>query len=139
MWGIIVFIFGMVALVKGQFYLTRNRVVGRAAARVIGLLLMLPLPMHYLARFLLGGLEGKPGARGEEETVESILVSIAAFWIPIFLALGIAVMKAERVKKKNLPPEQPYFDDRGSASSSPPTSVTKEDRIRPPEDKGLHK
>jgi len=135
MWGIIVFIFGVAALVKGQFYLTRNRVVGRTPARVIGLLLMLPLPLHFLTRFLWELILGAPEVRGELGIGD--LVTIASIWIPIFLALGIAIVKAQPVKKRKLPPDQPYFDEKGIASSSLPDGGRKEDRIRPPDDEGL--
>jgi hypothetical protein len=47
-------IMGILALVRGKISLTRNRVVTGTPARVIGVVLVLPLPLALVSGFVLG-------------------------------------------------------------------------------------
>jgi hypothetical protein len=47
-------VFGIIALVKGEFYLTRNRVVRAVPARIIGVTPLLPLPLQIVVGAFLG-------------------------------------------------------------------------------------
>jgi hypothetical protein len=47
MCDIILFIFGLFAVITGKFYLTRKLIVQGMAARIVGILLMLPMPINF--------------------------------------------------------------------------------------------
>jgi hypothetical protein len=56
--GLISFIFGLIALIRGEFSLTRSRVVRSGPARIIGALLLLPLLLGTVGAFALGAVYG---------------------------------------------------------------------------------
>jgi hypothetical protein len=51
---IIFAVFGIIALIKGEFYLTRDRVVRAVPARIIGVILLLPFPLAFMVGAALG-------------------------------------------------------------------------------------
>jgi hypothetical protein len=52
--GLGMLIFGIIALVRGQFTLTRTKVVSGVPARIIGFILLLPLPLMLASGLLIG-------------------------------------------------------------------------------------
>src|SRR5437879_1799730 len=48
-------IFGIIALITGKFTLTRNKVVYGVPARIIGVIMILPLPLGLLVAFVIIG------------------------------------------------------------------------------------
>ena len=69
---VILLILGIIVLIKGQVMLTRTKEVRGTPARVIGVLLILPLPLGFLAGLLLGAFyvaQGKPVTESEIQGV----------------------------------------------------------------------
>jgi hypothetical protein len=107
-----VFIVGIVLLVRGTINLTPSRVVRGAPARVIGVLLMLPLVLgqgsEAVYGFAIGAQRGFERAKqgkqfGPEDAAElkknvvgpAIAINVVGTMLPLLVALGIAVAKAE--------------------------------------------
>jgi hypothetical protein len=103
-------IFGIIALVTGKFSLTRSRVVQGTAARIVGAVLVLPLPLGLLVGVVMGvGLginAAKQGKQGLDQAelaklqpkitiIEGSLIAVC-----FFTALGIALATAKPPKKK---------------------------------------
>src|SRR5687767_5249675 len=82
MWTLILFIAGIVTLCTGKFQLGKNRTVVGAPARIVGLLLMMPLTLGFLIGFLIGF---RAGIRGEEPpdvaTFAPIELGLLAFFL----------------------------------------------------------
>src|SRR5215831_9803459 len=71
---------GLIALITGKFRLSKSRIIEGAAARVAGLVLMVPLPLSYAIGFAIGYLAVLQGKR----------LDVAQWRGPlIFLDLGI--------------------------------------------------
>jgi hypothetical protein len=103
------FVFGIIALVKGSFNLTRSRVVQKVPARVIGAILLLPFPAFVLIPIVVGIVKGaEVAAKGKEFTFQDamnvqgpILIANAVIVaVCLLAALGIAIATARPAKPK---------------------------------------
>ena len=54
-------IFGIIALATGEFKLTRKRVVTGDSARMVGVMLVLPLPLSLAAGLAMGAMFRRAG------------------------------------------------------------------------------
>jgi hypothetical protein len=114
---IAMFVFGVIALVKGSFSLSRSRVVKDVPARVIGAVLLLPLPVGQGIGFLWGLAIGmEKGAKGQQVTAEDIrpiektltIINVAVASVCLVAAVAIAVATAQPAKKKRRRAERVY-------------------------------
>jgi hypothetical protein len=114
MCGIIMLIFGIVALAKGSFSLTRGRVVKGIPARMVGLLLVLPFPISFGAGLALGVYAVSTGMPEQQvHDIANVLGVVIAFGF-LIAALVTAFVFATPVE-----PKRPRFaeedeDDYGS-------------------------
>jgi hypothetical protein len=97
------FVFGLLALVRGRFTLSFHRAVFGANARIIGVVLMLPLPLVFGFSYVLiksAGPEQDPTAQELERLarLESRLTLIC-----LLTALGIAALAAKRISGGKTP------------------------------------
>jgi hypothetical protein len=111
MCGIAMLIFGIIAFVKGEFKLTRNRVVRRGPAYAIGAMLILPLPLSFGVGLVYGAMLT---ARHEQLDVKQLSEKLAPIELGIdvfclLVALTIAAVTAKPVRKRR-PVEDDYED-----------------------------
>jgi hypothetical protein len=110
---LICLIFGIIALVKGEFKLSANRVVRSGPARLIGVLLLLPLLFGTGGEAVFGGLlaaraiqQGKQfdpqDVKGATPTL--LLIHGLGGGLPLLIALIVALATAS-------PPRRPRRDD----------------------------
>jgi hypothetical protein len=84
---------GILALIKGKFTLTKNRVVEGAMARVIGLVMVLPIPLAIAAGVMVGfalTLQGKPIEEKELRTtlaIVEVVIVLACLLLAVILSL----------------------------------------------------
>src|SRR5262245_22776967 len=71
-------VWGLVALFRGEFQLNPTRVVKGVAARLIGLLLLLPLPVSFAIGFLIGLSVASEGRRFDPAAWRLTLVAVEA-------------------------------------------------------------
>jgi hypothetical protein len=113
--GIILLVFGILTLAQGKFLLTRGRVVKGGPAYAIGVLLLLPLPLSFLAGLALGAILAARGEPVNTRQIENIaaFIGIGILVLCVGSAIIIAVAKAEPIERKR-PPYQPEedYDDR---------------------------
>jgi hypothetical protein len=152
---IVMLIFGIIALVRGKFSLTRKRIVEGVPARIIGVFLILPLPLSLIAGLAFGAgflAVGKPVEGKELETIGRI-VEFAIVAVCFLTALGIAMATAHPPRPKrradddfyddNFPPERrerrdddlmgPFGDrsrDEGHVEEPPRRRQPPDDRFR---------
>ena len=99
-------VWGMIALVSGKLTLSKDKVVTGAMARIIGLLLMVPLPLMLCVGVLYGVNRVMNGQQfGNEETLFITLIEfvvVGAFWA---MAIGLAFACASK------PPRRRWWED----------------------------
>lgn len=101
-------IFGLVALVRGKFTLSKSKVVEGAAARLLGLLALTPLPLALAVVFLYvaASAPGNPEKFAEDNKLTialieaGVVIGIAVLVFGIGAALGKDPAEARRRKKK---------------------------------------
>jgi hypothetical protein len=88
---------GIITLAKGKFTLTKSRVVQGGAARLAGVVMVLPLPLAFAVGFVIGfdrGVHGKPVDLKElQGTLAVVELSIVA--VCFLVALGIGLVCAQ--------------------------------------------
>jgi hypothetical protein len=90
-------IFGIISLVTGKFTLTRNKVVYGTPARMVGLILVMPLPILVIVGVMLGfGLlaQGKQLTEAEMKQLTTTGMIIGAVVILACFVAAIAVAAA---------------------------------------------
>jgi hypothetical protein len=98
---IIMLIFGIITLVRGRFLLTRVKEVRGWPARIIGVFLVAPFPISFLAGIVLAAVFLALGKDVESPDFK-LSVQIAGFAVVIicFLAaIGIAMTYSEPIRK----------------------------------------
>ncbi len=103
---IFMLVFGIMALVTGKFTLTRARVVTGVPARVVGAILVLPLPLALVMGFLLGAVlvaQGKQITRDEVQKYAAPL-ELGIILICMLTAVIVAAITAHPPQKKGPPP-----------------------------------
>jgi hypothetical protein len=127
-------IFGILALVNGEFKLTRTRVVGGTPARIIGGILLLPLPMTFGLAVLLGLALAMRGDTIDEKQIQAAgnVLSVGVLVFCLILAIGIAIFTAKPVK-----PPNPFTFDRDFDGERRPEIEPPDDfEPRPPDSRG---
>jgi len=122
------FVMGIVALVKGKIAFTKNLVVRGAMARMIGVVLMLPLPLTFSITFAIGFVMAANGRSQHEIAVRAAriatIVEFGVFIACALLAVILGAIAPKRPAKRKLPED---FEDESYPSDAP------DDRgIRPP-------
>jgi hypothetical protein len=106
---------GIIAVVTGKFTLTRNKVVRGAPARIVGVLLMVPLPVAiFFSIVVLGALLVRGGFDPTNPTNVPIglrLIEPAIFVIFFTAALIIAAVHAEPPEPKRRRVREDEEDD----------------------------
>ncbi len=115
-------IFGIIALVKGEFKLSANRVVRSGPARIIGALLLIPFVIGVGGEVLIGGAAGLNAAQQgkqfdakdfQEKNVTTIVViHVIGSAIPLLIALCIALATAGPPARRRRFDEDDDDDDR---------------------------
>jgi hypothetical protein len=84
-------IFGLIALVKGKFSLTRTKTVEGVPARIVGLMLMMPLPAALMAGLAMGTWYAAQGRMPDENEVRETMRGVAVGIVLFFLALALII------------------------------------------------
>jgi hypothetical protein len=94
-------VFGIITLVRGRFLLTRAKEVRGWPARLIGVVLLLPFPLAFLAGIVLGAIFVVQGQDVQGKDLELVTRGVGrAIVVLCFLtAIGIAVAYAQPVRK----------------------------------------
>jgi hypothetical protein len=158
---IAMFVFGIIALVKGKFALTGSRIVDNVPARIIGVILILPLAMGLLALLIILLFFGAQfTANGEQFSIQSTMslsgplavVNVGLTIISLLTAFGIAIgtSKSRKSKRRRLRDgeDDEDYDDRprrrrddDQDEDEPPRQRRRDDeddeppRRRPPDDR----
>ena len=106
------FVFGILALVRGQFTLTRNRVVQGGSARAIGVLLLFPLILgqggevvYAAIWFAQHGMNANQGGFNignvpDELRTAALIINLVGAGVPLLAALIIALATAKPLPRK---------------------------------------
>ena len=109
-----IFIFGIITLVKGNFTLSRSRVIQGAPARVVGALLLVPLIVGQGGELIMGMMWGiEKGMKGEalnfqdavkEATkdiqTKALILNAFAVSVPLLVVMVIALSTARPPTKR---------------------------------------
>jgi hypothetical protein len=82
-------VMGVIALIKGEIKLTRNKVVHRHAARLIGLVMIAPLPTQLFVGIVWGVILGLQGL--DPESIQERILS-SAILVDLGITLGCALL-----------------------------------------------
>lgn len=130
---ILMLIFGIIALIRGRFLLTRAKEVRGWPARIIGVLLIMPFPMSFIAGMVLGAVFMALGKSidGQEFKSAAMILGFATVALCFFSAIGVAFFLAEPIRKERPPQEDlaipADYDERfepGSLDSSKSRGIT---------------
>jgi hypothetical protein len=120
-----ILVFGLIALIKGEFKLSANRVVSGGAARVVGALLLLSLALGpggaFMYGFVVGANKGMQMAKQgkqqfnqadkaaleEEIRTPAIIITLAGTAVPLVAALIVAIAASAPVRR----PVRDDFED----------------------------
>jgi hypothetical protein len=99
---IVMLIFGIITLIRGRFLLTRAKEVRGWPARIIGILVIAPLPICFMFGLVLGAFLATMGKSFDDNDIRpSIQIVDVAIVASCFLsAIGIAIYFAEPIGKK---------------------------------------
>jgi hypothetical protein len=88
---------GIIALVKGSLRLSGKHVVEGISARLMGLILLLPLPLAFAVGFLIGFGEGLQGKPVQAQELQGTLTGVEVIIVVVCLmgALGIGFASAQ--------------------------------------------
>jgi hypothetical protein len=97
MCNIIMLIFGIIALVKGSFSLTGNKVVSGLPARIIGVILIMPLPISLGVGFIYGLTMAATGQNVRQDSVQgaAIVIELSIMAVCLVAALIVAFANAK--------------------------------------------
>lgn len=112
-------VMGILALVRGKIGLTPNRYVYGLPARIIGVILMLPLPLAFGGGLILGIILAAQGKPVDPKNLESTAAIMA---ISILVAVGLAVVIIGALTAKPLPPkvQRPPADEENPPAGNHP-------------------
>jgi hypothetical protein len=109
-------VFGVIAVVKGKFTLSRGKVCEGISARIVGILLILTPVFAFAASFVYGIIVGvgmvQAGTteltkeRQSEIQFTSIVISLGILIAMFVVAMTVAFMTAKPAKRKPLPPDE---------------------------------
>jgi hypothetical protein len=145
-------IFGLFIMIKGQVMLTYTKEVRGMPARLIGLLLILPLPLQLLAGSLVGVVYLMLGRTIQQSELQSIaaILTVAVIAFCVLSAIAIAVAYSQPIaKRRRGGDEEPvnlsdhyrehFQAPQGPRPASDPDGITRTDEppppVAPPEDR----
>jgi uncharacterized membrane-anchored protein len=136
--SIAMLIFGIIALVRGQFTLTRTKVVSGVPARVIGVILLLPLPMMLVGGMLIGVFYAMQGKQPRPEDIQgpAVLLEVGVVLGSMLIAVVIGLATAGPPQRRRLPFElEEEYDRRFHEDDYVGGDRPDPDGLRPPEDR----
>jgi hypothetical protein len=112
MCGIAMFVFGIIAFVKGEFKLTRNRVVRRGPAYAIGALLILPFPLSFAIGFAYGVMAraGHQQLDVKQLQEKTAPIEVGLDVVCLLAALIIAAVTAQPVRRRRPAPVEDEYE-----------------------------
>jgi hypothetical protein len=114
-------VFGIVTIALGRFTLTKTSVVRGAPARIIGVMMILPLPLTFLVALPILVVLLSRGAETGTVRVLGFVVQVGVLLVCFALGLLVALGNAQPVDK---PQDRPDGEDRRARRESP------DDRLR---------
>jgi hypothetical protein len=110
---IIMLIFGIIALIRGRFLLTRVKEVRGWPARIIGVLLILPFPLGFLLGMVLGAIFLAMGKEigGKDFTLAAQIVGFVVVVICFLAAIVVAMIFAQPIRKYRPEPIETALPD----------------------------
>ena len=134
--AIAMLVFGIIALVRGQFTLTRNKVVTGVPARIIGFILLLPLPLMLASGLLIGIVFGIQGKQPRMQDIQgtAVLLEIGIILGRMLIAVVIAAVTARPPKRRRMPDDLDEDYDRRFREEDRRDDRPDRDAPRPPED-----
>ncbi len=94
-------VFGIFALVKGRFSVSRSKVVAGTAARVMGVLALLPIPLAIVVHTLYAAASIRSGTEMDRAAAQDVDGAITIGVVVLLLVVGIALGKPKQ------PPQLP--------------------------------
>ncbi|MBT8339336.1 MAG: hypothetical protein HKP58_04160 [Desulfatitalea sp.] len=90
-------IYGVMALIKGQFSIGKGKKVQGSSARVLGIISLLPMPLSAMAGFVIGFLNPDAEAAGQMKwTIVGVEVSILAGIVVVLMLLANKFYKRQK-------------------------------------------
>jgi len=99
MCDIIMLIFGIIALVRGRFLLTRAKEVRGLPARIIGIVLMIPLPLSFVVGLALGAVMASQGKSVDDLRMAGSILGVTITGLCLIGVIVIAAVTARPVVK----------------------------------------
>lgn len=95
------FVLGIIALVKGEVKLTGSNVVHGPRARVIGVLLLLPLTLALGIGFIVGLVAGARGQADVKELQSTfVIIEVTSFVLPMGVALLLSFLPGGQAPRR---------------------------------------
>lgn len=135
-------VMGIIACVKGEVKLSRRKVVSGPAARILGVIMMLPLPVAFMVGMVLGF---QAAARGEAgpDMATAVIAELVVVGVVVVTAVVFAMATAKDPTKMpprpvggtadgnvNFPPpdpNNPYSSPYASGEQPPPNPFRDQD------------
>lgn len=106
-------VLGIMALIKGEVKLTGKKIVRGPRARVIGVLLLLPLTLSLLGGFVLGLVIGIQGREVNLKELQgpATIINVSTFVIPLGIALLLSLLPGGQQQRRRRQDDD-WDDDR---------------------------
>jgi hypothetical protein len=110
---IVMLIAGIAALVKGEIKWSKSRVTTGMVARIVGIIMLLPLPLAFTAGFVLGAVQAatRHPANVASVRVTAIVIEVVIVLVCFLLALTVGLVSAHPPAKKRPRREEWYEED----------------------------
>jgi hypothetical protein len=135
--GLGMLIFGIIALVRGQFTLTRTKVVSGVPARIIGFILLLPLPLMLASGLLIGVFYVMRGKQPRPEELQGVgaVMELGIIFLCFLAAVIVGAATARPPKHRRVPDDlDEDYDSRFREDDYRRPERPDRDALRPPED-----
>jgi hypothetical protein len=135
--GLAMLVFGIIALVRGRFTLTRTKVVSGVPARIIGVILLMPLPLMLASGLLLGVIYGIQGKQPRAEDLQGIgaVLELGIIFLCFLAAVIVGVATARPPTRRRVPDElDDDYDRRFQEDDYPQPDRRDRGALRPPDD-----
>lgn len=99
-------IFGIIALVKGKFTLTKKKIVTGAAARIVGVILLMPLPLSFGVGVIMGIMLAAQGRQIQAKEIQNTgtIIEVVSVLGCCILAIGVSLATSHPPAKKRIEP-----------------------------------
>jgi hypothetical protein len=114
-------IVGIIALARGKFSLTKKQVVEGATARVVGFVLILPLPLAFAAGFVISFGQAAQGKQVQLEDLKGTLTMVELGIVAACLIVAVAITLVSAQAPASKRPPDGGSDEADNVDTTPPS------------------